>query len=446
MTAGSRRPAAIPRSLDVLRLRLTAWYVGTFFAILALLGIGLFATITSRFDRELDASLTLAAQEIARVARARDQASPGTTALFDPRLDVGIPDRTLLLVDTLGRALGGAPVLSPVADLARQARRTGAARVVFAADPDRLLRAHAERVVLSDGRSLVAIAVADEIELEDRYASLIAVFGAAAIAALVLVAVGGWLLARQSTAPVERSVAHMRRFMADAAHELRTPISVVRSRADVALQRPRDSAEYTQALAGIARETERLGGIVEDLLMLARADAGERPIERRRVFLDDIALDAADGARVIADRKGVRLEVADFEESPVDGDAALLRQLAIILLDNAIKFTPAGGLVSISVRAMSSAAVLSVRDTGVGIAAEHLPHVFERFYRGDPARTRESSPHESASVGVGLGLSIARWIADEHGAAITIESISGDGTTVTVQFPPASSDPLVSSS
>jgi len=103
-------------------------------------------------------------------------------------------------------------------------------------------------------------------------------------------------------------------------------------------------------------------------------------------------------------------------------------------------------LVSISVRAMSSAAVLSVRDTGVGIAAEHLPHVFERFYRGDPARTRESSPHESASVGVGLGLSIARWIADEHGAAITIESISGDGTTVTVQFPPASSDPLVSSS
>lgn len=445
MSSRPRRPGAVPRPLVALRRRLTAWYVGTLFAILVLLGIGLFATITNLFDHELDASLAVASQELARVAQARDRASPGATALLDSTLDLRIPDRTLLLVDTLGRALNHAPVPAHIEELAQSALRNGTATTVFS-DSDRLLRAHAQRVKLTGGRSLAAVAVADEIELEDRYASLIAIFGATAFVALALVAVGGWFLARKSTAPVERNVAHMRRFMADAAHELRTPITVVRSRADVALQRPRDAAEYTQALTGISRETERLGQIVEDLLMLARADTGERPIERRRVFLDDIVLDAADAARVIADRKGVRLEVADFEESPVDGDAALLRQLAIILLDNAIKYTACGGLVSISVRSSSVGAALTVADTGIGIDPVHLRHVFDRFYRADSSRTRDTSPHPSTSEGVGLGLSIARWITQEHGGAITIESTPGTGTTVTVQLPPASVEPLVSSS
>jgi signal transduction histidine kinase len=444
MTREPKRPGAFPRSLDRLRLRLTAWYVGTFFAILALLGVGLFATITNRFDGELDASLAQSTAELARVVRARDQAPLGRSVPLDSTLDLRIPDRTLIVADTLGQPLARGPVDAHLVDLARTAARSGTAGAVFTATPDRLLRARAERIPLRGGRALVAIAVADEIEIEDRYASLIAVFGTAAFAALILVAIGGWLLARQSTAPVEKSIAHMRRFMADAAHELRTPISVVRSRAEVALQRERDGETYTQALAGIARETERLGGIVEDLLMLARADAGERPIERRRVFLDDIALDAADAARVIADRKRVRLDVGDFEEAPVDGDAALLRQLAIILLDNAIKFTADGGRVSVSVRVLPLGASLSVADTGVGIEPAQLPHVFERFYRGDPARTRTSGA--SASEGVGLGLSIARWIADEHGGSITIESKPGVGTTVTVHLPPASVDQSVSSS
>jgi signal transduction histidine kinase len=446
MTSGTARTAAFPRSLATLRWRLTAWYVGTFFAILALLGVGLFVTITDRFDRELDESLARATGELARVVEAKDRALPGTTALLDTALDLRIPDRTLLVVDTLGRALGGGAVSTNVGELARAAMHSGSATFVFTDSAQGPLRAHAQRVQLSGGRSVVAVGIAGEIEIEDRYASLIAIFGVASIVALVLVAFGGWLLARQSTEPVERSVAHMRRFMADAAHELRTPISVVRSRADVALQRPRDSEEYTVALTGIARETERLGGIVEDLLMLARADAGERPIERARVFLDDIALDAADAARVIADRKGVRVEVAEFEESPVEGDAALLRQLAIILLDNAVKFTATGGLVTVAVRSQPAGATLSVVDTGIGIHPEHLPHVFERFYRGDPARTRERASTATASEGVGLGLSIARWITDEHGGAITITSAPAEGTMVTVQFPSARTDSVVSSS
>ncbi|MGH7620484.1 MAG: sensor histidine kinase, partial [Gemmatimonadaceae bacterium] len=343
--------------------------------------------------------------------------------------------RSLYLLDPFGRRLGGGSAPQRVARLARDAAGAGGATIVFSDTAGRLIRAHAERVALAGGRVIVAVATAGEIEVEDRYASLIARFGATAIVALVLVAVGGWLLARKSTAPVERTMAHMRRFMADAAHELRTPLAVVRSRADVALQRRRDVDEYTDALTGISRETERVGRIVEDLLMLARADAGERPIERRRVFLDDVALDAAETARVIADRKGVRLEVREFEETPVDGDEMLLRQLAVILLDNAIKFTPPRGLVTMSVQAKDAGGALHVTDTGIGIDAAHLPHVFERFYRGDVARTRDPSPLASASEGAGLGLSIARWIAEEHGGAIMIESQEGRGTHVTVQFP-----------
>ena len=278
---------------------------------------------------------------------------------------------------------------------------------------------------------MVAVAVADKVELEDRYAALIATFGAAAAAALLLVVVGGWFLVRKSTAPVERTIEHMRRFMADAAHELRTPLTVLRSRAEVALQQPRLAGDYQEALLGIEREAKRLGSIVEDLLILARADAGERPIARERVYLDDLTLDAAGAARVVAQAKGVAVELEEFDEAPVQGDPTLLRQMVMILLDNAVKFTAQGGRVRVRVGSPADRPTLVVEDTGVGIAPEQLPHVFERFYRGDPARTRGNG---GAPDGAGLGLSIAKWIADAHGAEIALASELGAGTRVSVRF------------
>jgi signal transduction histidine kinase len=177
--------------------------------------------------------------------------------------------------------------------------------------------------------------------------------------------------------------------------------------------------------------------------MLARADAGERRIERRRVFLDDVTLDAAEAARVIAERKAVRLEVADFEEAPVNGDPELLRQLAMILLDNAIKFTSSGGLVRVQVLARGPIAELIVSDNGIGIPPDQIGHVFERFYRGDPSRTRDASADNSP--GVGLGLSIAQWIAEEHDGTIDIASAPEQGTRVTVSFPALSREAMSSS-
>jgi signal transduction histidine kinase len=443
MTRSGAHRATLAQSLQRLRLRLTAWYAGTFFVILALLGIGIFASTTRRFDSELDASLQDATRELLRVARARDSISHGSTSvLFDPAADLRIPDRALYLVDSAGIS-DRSPIDPWLQALAQRAWRERSAGDVHRAEPERLLRAHAQASVLRSGRSLIAIAVADEIELEDRYASLIAAFGLSALVAVVLVAVGGWIVAGKAVAPVEEAVAHMRRFIADAAHELRTPLTVVRARAEVALQRPREPDDYVTTLRGIERETTRFGRLVEDLLMLARADAGERTIVRQHVYLDDVVLDAAEAARVIADRKSVRLEVADFEESAVHGDPALLRQLVMILLDNAIKFTAPGAVVRVQVISREKAASLAVTDEGIGIRDDQLPHVFERFYRGDPSRTRGAAT--DGFDGAGLGLSIASWIVNEHDAKITIDSQPGQGTRVVVVFPRLVTDAVSSS-
>jgi signal transduction histidine kinase len=432
-----------PRSLPLgrLRLRLTTWYVATFCVILALLGGGLFAAIGHQLEAQLDASLRDATTELERAARIREMEAGATGRVVDAVDELHIPDRTLYLFDSTGGPIKP-PAADPwIRDAASGAARSGRLDAEGKTRAHKVLRLHAERFTLASGTALVAVAVADKVELEDRYASLIAAFGSAALVALVLVAVGGWILVRQSTAPVERSIEHMRRFMADAAHELRTPLTVLRSRAEVALQQPREPAAYVSALHGIEDESGRLGRIVEDLLTLARADAGERPIERQRLYLDDLADDAAGAARVMAQARQVSLTVGEFDETVVVGDAALLRQLIMILLDNAVKFTPAGGRVVIRVSTPAARPTLVVEDSGIGIAPAQLPHVFERFYRGDPARSRRDGGDASRD-GAGLGLSIARWIADAHDAELLVTSEVGRGTRVIVRFPAPAPAPV----
>jgi signal transduction histidine kinase len=427
--------ASIPlRPLAELRVRLTLWYVLTFSAILLLLGAGLFVVIRRQISQQLSHSLESATTELVRAVRIRERENPHDPAAVADALDeLNIPERSLFLLDTAGHAVrptDDKEVEAWVRNAAQKAWHKGRIIAEQDAGNDRTMRLHAERFRRMNGRPLIAVAMADDVELENRYAALIAAFSVAAIVALLLVSLGGYILVRKSTAPIERSVAHMRRFMADAAHELRTPLAVVRSRAEVALQQRRSETEYVNALQGIERESQRLGGIVENLLLLSRADTGELPLHREPLFLDDIALDATHAANALAERKGVELSVTDFDEAPIVGDRTLVRQLVLILLDNGVKFTPAGGRVSVRVTHSGDRSQLEVTDTGAGIAPEHLPHVFERFFRGDPSRARGD--------GAGLGLAIARWIAEEHGAEITVASEQGKGTHVTVRFSAAS--------
>ena len=413
-----------------LRLRLTIWYVATFGLIIVLLGGGLFVVISHQLSQQLDDSLRSATLELVRAARIREVESAGAQArVLDAVDELTIPDRALYLLDTSGNPIKPERVDAWIREAASQAARVGQVTMQANLPDDRTLRLHAARFKLASGRELVAAAVADQEELEDKYADLIAAFVGIALAALILVAAGGFILVRKSTAPIERSIEFMRRFMGDAAHELRTPITILRTRAEIALQQPRDAENYVSALRGIEAEARRLGSIVDSLLVLARADAGERQLERERIFLDDIAIDAAGAARVLARQKNLEITVDEFEEAPVEGDPALIRQLIMIVLDNAMKFTDAGGQVRVRVSMHEGAPTFVVEDTGIGIKQEDLSHVFQRFFRGETARSRTD--------GAGLGLSIASWIAREHGAHISLTSEPGKGTRVIVTFPRA---------
>jgi signal transduction histidine kinase len=412
-----------------LRLRLTVWYVATFGLIIVLLGAALFAVIRYQLSQQLESSVHSATEELVRAARIREvEGGVGTQGrVIDAVDELDIPDRVLYLLDTNGNPVKPDTASEWIRSAARQAARTGQVTVERAVAGDMTLRLHALRFRLKSGRQLVAVAVADRVELEDRYADLIAAFAGVSLAALVLVAGGGFVLVRKSTAPIERSVIYMRRFMADAAHELRTPISVLRTRAEVALQQPREAATYEAALRSVEAEARRMGGIVDSLLVLARADSGERQIERQRLFLDDLAVDAAADARVVARQKQVDVTVQEFEEAPVVGDPTLIRQLMMIVLDNAVKFTDRGGEVRVKVSMRDGVPTFGVEDSGIGIKPEEVSRVFQRFFRGETARSRTD--------GAGLGLSIASWIAQEHGARISLTSQVGNGTSVVVAFP-----------
>ncbi|MDQ6829469.1 MAG: HAMP domain-containing histidine kinase [Gemmatimonadota bacterium] len=416
------------KPLTRLRLQLTAWYGGTFALLLIALGVTLLVAITRQMSNQLDNSLRDATREVARATATRELESVSAAGRAVDALDeLHIPDRSLFLFDTTGAPLVARPGAQELRPLVLDAARRGSASTTLELPADRSLRAHAERFTLAGGRTYVAASTADRIELEDRYATLILTFAIAAFAALALVAAGGWWLAGMATRPVERSIEQMRRFMADAAHELRTPITVMRSRVDVTLQRERTAELYTDALRHIGRETEALAGVTDNLLTLARADSGERVLQLERIRIDEVALDAVAAAGPLAERRGVHLSIGTADEAETDGDLALIRQLMMILLDNAIKFTPEGGDVALDVTANGGAATLVVRDSGVGIEAAEQPRIFDRFFRGGGARQRAS--------GAGLGLSIAKWIADAHGARIDVQSSPDAGTTVSVSFP-----------
>jgi two-component system OmpR family sensor kinase len=227
-------------------------------------------------------------------------------------------------------------------------------------------------------------------------------------------------------ASIESSYLAQQRFVSDASHELRAPLTAIQGNLEL-LNRHKamPETEREEALAEMTRETERLTRLVADLLALARADAGV-PLKHRLIDLDEVVLDSFRSARQLA--RGQTLVLDPFEPIQVNGDEDRLTQLLLILIDNALKYTPEGGRVTVGLRLDDVGVELLVRDTGVGIAPADVPHVFERFYRADPGRSRDPG-------GTGLGLPITQWIVEQHGGTITLESQPGHGTLVSVLLP-----------
>lgn len=228
---------------------------------------------------------------------------------------------------------------------------------------------------------------------------------------------------------LEAAVNQITRFTADASHELRTPVALMRTTAELALRRTRSHTDYREALAQILKELERTSELLENLLFLARVDSGRAQSRRDRIDLTASLRDACEQIRVLAVAKDVRFR-ANIPERPthVVGDAAAIRRLFLVLLDNAIKYTHSGGTVEVALERRNGLATVEVRDTGIGISEADLPHVFERFYRADKARSRDQG-------GTGLGLAIALSIAEWHHGEIHVQSELGHGSTFRAQLP-----------
>lgn len=230
---------------------------------------------------------------------------------------------------------------------------------------------------------------------------------------------------------LDQSFERQRRFISDASHELRTPISILRGEAEVALsQLSRPPEEYRESLAMLYEEAQRLSNIVEDLFTLTRADAGEYRLTRTDFYLDELAADCVRATRALAQAKSITLSVVAAHEMPVRADEDLLRRMILNLLDNAIKYTPEGGNVSVTCDSAPNGYELSVTDSGLGIPIAMQSRIFERFFRVDKARSRTGR-----DGGAGLGLAIARWIAEAHLGRIELVQSNGAGSTFKVYIP-----------
>jgi two-component system, OmpR family, sensor kinase len=222
-----------------------------------------------------------------------------------------------------------------------------------------------------------------------------------------------------------------RQFTSDASHELRTPLAVMRGDIEISLRRERTPQEYQRVLASNLEEIVRLTRLVEDLLMLARADSNQSLLRAEPMAVDELCEQTVEYLTPLAEQKSQTIVYEPPAERPleINGDAQRLKQMLLNLIDNAIKYTPAGGKVTVSAKREGKEAVLRVADTGRGIPAEDLPHIFERFFR----HSRNTS--DKTVVGFGLGLSIVKWIVDSHGGRIEATSKVGEGTTFTVRLP-----------
>ena len=228
---------------------------------------------------------------------------------------------------------------------------------------------------------------------------------------------------------LDRAFRRITQFTADASHELRTPVAVIRTTAELALRHPRSTSDYLRALSDILAQSERTTELIDSLLTLARSDTGQYELRLSPVDLGEVIGEAIETGRRFAATKGLEFKASPAKQDlTVMGDAQSLGRLALILIDNAIKYTEAPGTVEVRVSSTGRSAVLEIQDSGIGIAPEELPYIFERFYRADPARGSEAG-------GAGLGLAIAHWIVQHHGGEITVSSVPGGGSTFRVSIP-----------
>jgi heavy metal sensor kinase len=453
-----------------LRLQLTAWYLLFFTSVFVLFSLFLYHLLAKALYERLDDTLLSEANTAIGLFQDELEESKGDVSVAAHEAVLEIRVRGLLVAILEGRQILAASGPLPHREFFDLAARSGwrgrPERTTIPGRGGSALRSLADPFTLNGRRLMLLVAepvdpIADDLRLVRR------VLFVALPAIVLVVGLGGFWLADRSLAPVrrmaaqaetitgrnlesrldagaagselrlladsfnellsrlDRSFATMRRFAADASHELRTPLAIIRGEADVALAAKRTAAEYQESIAVMRDEARRLSRLVEDLLNLARADADSVKLRVEPFYLNDLLAECCRSVQPIAASKGIELGCRCPEDVMFHGDQELLRRLVLNLLENALHYTPRGGKVSAHLAADGATIRLEVADTGIGIPPEAAPHVFERFYRADPARSREQG-------GFGLGLSIVKWIAEYHRGTVQLSSQPGVGSTFTV--------------
>lgn len=451
-----------------LRLRLTLWYSAVLAGIILAFGLAVYTILSFSLINEVNKNLKTIAQDI--IARSEVYVGGGLDPLLHlPKLDQFGSSRVYVQVweadgRTLGASTGYDVPLDPGAFTGKRVQRDVYADNVH-------LWVVTEPLLTEDDHRLIGyLQVAQPLETVDTATSvLLVLLVGGGVAAVILAAMVGWLAAKRALAPIdaitqtalqitraddlsrriprsdlvhdevgrlvlafneslerlERLFKAQRRFLADVSHELRTPLTVIRGNVD--LLRRMGGADPT-SLDAIQSEAERMSRLVGDLLLLAQADAGTLPMARNPVELDTLLLEVYHESQVLAGN--VNLIIGDIDQALVTGDRDRLKQLLLNLVSNALKYTPEGGQVTLGLTRIRDWARLVVTDTGVGIPPDELPHVFDRFYRVDKARTRSQG-------GAGLGLAIAQRIAQVHGGRLEAASdgATGRGSTFSLWLP-----------
>ncbi len=463
-----------------LAFRLAVWYALLLCATFALVGIGMYFALAQYLRTSLSDSLQRRSLQVEQILQTAAAGASGTelSEQIDTRVAPEFNNRFVRVTRAPGVQLyrSGQPAdrsfdpssIPPVGG--NWPVRATTRRVET---PDGPILISAAPLSTASGRYLVELgsSLAPSDAVQDRLLTLLGILLPILVACA---AGGGYLLVQRALRPVERmsqtaaqisvqnlderlpveptgdalqqlslSLNHMlgrlrdsvqtsRRFLADASHELRTPLTVIKGELQELVRESECPAELRERIGSTLEEVARLERLVAGLLVLSRLDAGDAQREWVDVDLGALAASTVEQMRLVAEDRGVQLDASELQPLMVRGDRGRLKQVIVNLLDNAIKFTPRGGRVALRTEAQADAGVLELRDTGIGIPAEALPHLFERFFRVDAARARDSN-----EGGAGLGLSIVQSICSAHGAQIEVESSPGAGSCFRLRFPAA---------
>lgn len=425
------------------RLTLMAWYIALLTLTILALGTIAYFLVRDDLDDEIDDSLHAATLQLQSL-NGLPEAPPGDGA-DDDRDDHSDGDSDSHEEETPPVALmsdvfyvlfanDGTIVSNPRrvdlegVDLAGMAadRHNGALRDVHAEDARYRLS-----ITEWDGPDASYLAVGRSLRLRDhQLESLTTVFVLGGVAGVAIAGLSGFWLAGRTLAPIRRSFESQQQFVSDASHELRTPLAIARLQLEILTEQTDDTIEaHMEQVVAVGEQVDRMTALVGDLLTLARADEGRDNLAVQALDLRDLSGEVVHDMQALAELRGVALNDA-LQPAEARGDRARLRQLLVILIDNALKYTPSGGSVTVSCRQDGHQVELAVSDTGPGIAPADQRRIFERFYRADSARGR-------ATGGTGLGLAIAAWIARAHRGRIAVQSEPGKGATFRVRLPRA---------